>query len=98
MSPIKPKWQMSEEDIKLHYITPAITAKWGLDRITMETKITDGRINLRGNLLAREKPKRADYIPYINANKDMLDEKERILHTKGKNPPFGGLGWAYTPS
>jgi len=68
MSTIKPKWQMSEEDIKLHYITPAITAKWGLDRITMETKITDGRINLRGNLVAREKPKRADYILYINAN------------------------------
>ena len=68
MSTIKPKWQMSEEDIKLHYITPAITAKWGLDRITMETKITDGRINLRGNLVAREKPKRADYILYINVN------------------------------
>ncbi len=68
MSAIKPKWQMSEEDIKLHYITPAITAKWGLDRITMETKITDGRINLRGNLVTREKPKRADYILYINAN------------------------------
>ncbi|MBR7188536.1 MAG: DEAD/DEAH box helicase family protein [Clostridia bacterium] len=68
MITIKPKWQMSEEDIKLHYITPAITAKWGLDRITMETKITDGRINLRGNLVAREKPKRADYILYINAN------------------------------
>ena len=68
MSAIKPKWQMSEEDIKLHYITPAITARWSLDRITMETKITDGRINLRGNLVAREKPKRADYILYINAN------------------------------
>ena len=24
MPTIKPKWQMSEEDIKLHYITPAI--------------------------------------------------------------------------
>lgn len=68
MPTIKPKWQMSEEDIKLHYITPAITAKWGLDRITMETKITDGRINLRGNLVTREKPKRADYILYINVN------------------------------
>ena len=68
MSPIKPKWQMSEEDIKLHYITPAIESKWGKDRITMETKITDGRINLRGNLVVREKPKRADYILYINAN------------------------------
>ena len=68
MGPIKPKWQMSEEDIKLHCITPAVTAKWGLDRITMETPITDGRINLRGNFVVREKPKRADYILYINAN------------------------------
>ena len=34
------KKQMTEEDIKLHYITPAIQAKWGLDRIIMETKIT----------------------------------------------------------
>ena len=62
MSTIKPKWQMSEEDIKFHYITPAIEARWGKDRITMETKIIDGRINLRGNFVVREKPKRADYI------------------------------------
>ena len=68
MSAIKPKWQMSEEDIKFQYITPAIERSWGKDRITMETKITDGRINLRGNLVARDKPKRADYILYINAN------------------------------
>ena len=59
---------MTEEDIKLQFITPAITAKWSLDRITMETKITDGKINLKGNLVFREKPKKADYILYINAN------------------------------
>lgn len=58
MSPILPKKQMTEEDIKLHYITPAITAKWNKDLITMETKITDGKINLRGNLVVREKPKK----------------------------------------
>jgi hypothetical protein len=40
------KKQMSEEDIKLQFITPAITSKWTLDRVTMETKITDGQINL----------------------------------------------------
>ena len=50
------KKQMTEEDIKLQYITPAIQAKWGFDRMTMETKITDGRINLKGNLITREKP------------------------------------------
>ncbi|MEA4973663.1 MAG: DEAD/DEAH box helicase family protein [Candidatus Metalachnospira sp.] len=62
------KKQMTEEDIKLRYITPAITAKWNVDHITMETKITDGKINLKGNFVFREKPKKADYVLYINAN------------------------------
>lgn len=62
------KSQMSEEDIKFHYITPAITAKWNNQHITLETKITDGRINLKGNIVAREKPKRADYVLYLSAN------------------------------
>ena len=67
MAPILPKNQMTEEDIKLHYITPVLEAKWTKDRMTMETQITDGRINLRGNLAVREKPKKADYILYLNA-------------------------------
>ncbi len=62
------KKQMTEEDIKLQFITPAITAKWSLNCITMETKITDGKINLKGNLAVREKPKKADYILCINTN------------------------------
>ncbi len=68
MSTVIPKKQMSEEDIKLQYITPAITAKWNQKKITMETKITDGRINLKGNMVFRETPKRADYILYLNDN------------------------------
>ena len=68
MSPILPKHKMTEEDIKLQYITPAIVSKWSRDKITMETQITDGKINLKGNFAFREKPKRADYILYINAN------------------------------
>ena len=55
------KKQMSEEDIKLNYITPVILKGWK-GHITMETKITDGRINIRGNIVARSKPKFADYI------------------------------------
>lgn len=62
------KKQMSEEDIKLQYITPAVTAKWDIRKVTMETQITDGKINLKGNFVFREKPKRADYILYLNAN------------------------------
>ena len=68
MSQILDKHRMTEEDIKLRYITPAITSKWDVGKITMETQITDGRINLRGNLVFREKPKRADYLLYLNAN------------------------------
>ena len=74
------KKQMTEEDIKLQYITPAITAKWDIGKITMETKITDGRVNLKGNFVFREKPKRADYILYINANNPVaiIEANDRI--------------------
>ena len=68
MNTILPKKNMTEEDIKLQYITPAITAKWSSGKITMETQITDGKVNLKGNLVFREKPKRADYILYLSAN------------------------------
>ena len=69
MSTILTKKEMTEEDIKFHYISPAIVSKWDKDKITMETKLTDGKINLRGNLISREKPKKADYVLYLNTNK-----------------------------
>lgn len=68
MDIILSKKSMTEEDIKLQYITPAVTAKWDIKKITMETQITDGKINLKGNFAVREKPKRADYILYLSAN------------------------------
>ena len=79
------KKQMSEEDIKLQYITPAITAKWDIKKITMETNITDGKINLKGNFVTREKPKRADYVLYLNsinpiAIVEAKDNKHSISH------------------
>ena len=80
MSPVLNKKQMTEEDIKLQYITPAIQSKWGLDRMTMETRITDGRINLKGNLVAREKPKKADYVLYLNKYKPIA-----IVEAKDNN-------------
>jgi len=62
------KKEMSEEDVKLQYITPAILAKWDKTRITMETKITDGKICLSGNFVHRDKRtiKFADYVLYWN--------------------------------
>lgn len=62
------KKQMSEEDIKLNYITPVIQKGWK-GHITMETKITDGRINISGNIVVRSKPKFADYMLYLNDGK-----------------------------
>lgn len=62
------KKPMTEEDIKFRFITPAITAKWSVDRVKLEAKITDSKISLKGNFAFREKTKRADYILYINEN------------------------------
>lgn len=75
-----PKHLMSEEDIKLQFITPAVTAKWNISKITMETKLTDGKINLKGNLVVREKPKRADYVLYLSANNPIA-----IIEAKDNN-------------
>lgn len=60
---------LSEEDVKFRYINDAITSKgWTKDSIFMEQKVqfTDGRYNLRGNFLHREKAKYADYVLYLN--------------------------------
>ena len=60
---------MTEEEVKLRSITPALVAAgWDTNHISMETKITDGRINLRGNLVSRGQPKRADYILWLNSS------------------------------
>ena len=78
---------LSEEDIKLRYITPAILGKgWSVQSITMETKVklTDGKINLRGNLVARGKAKYADYVLYHNrATPIAIVEAKDANHTVG---------------
>ena len=66
MAAVLSKRKMTEEDIKLQFITPAIIKKWALSLITMETRITDGQINLRGNMVSRKEAKKADYILYLN--------------------------------
>lgn len=42
--------EMTEEDIKLQYITPALLSKWDIKKITMETsplnKFTDGKVRI----------------------------------------------------
>jgi type I restriction enzyme R subunit len=94
MTDIISKKEMTEEDIKLRFITPAIikNKKWDINSITMETRITDGRINLKGNLVSRERPKKADYILYINSNNPIA-----IVEAKDNNHSIShGLQQAMT--
>lgn len=70
MSDIFDKKQMTEEDIKLQYITPALLSKWDIKKITMETSplnnFTDGKVHIKGNIPGREKGKRCDYVLWYN--------------------------------
>lgn len=70
MSELMTKHEMTEEDIKLQYITPAIErAGWNkLKQIKMEYNFTDGRVIVRGNVTARGKKKRTDYLLYYKPN------------------------------
>jgi len=85
---------MSEEDIKLNFITPALQARGWQDHITMETAIpfTDGKINISGNIPIRETPKKADYILYYNRHTPLA-----VVEAKdNKKSPAYGLQQAMT--
>ena len=70
MSDLMRKHEMTEEDIKLQFITPAIEgAGWDRQRqIRMEYNFTDGRVIVRGNVTARGRRKRTDYLLYYKPN------------------------------
>jgi len=59
------KKTLSERDICSKYITPALyEAGWKKEQIREEVSFTKGRIKVRGKVIARWEPKRADYILY----------------------------------
>lgn len=70
MSELMKKHEMTEEDIKLQFITPAIeNAGWDkFKQIKLEYNFTDGRVIVRGNVTARGKRKRTDYLLYFKPN------------------------------
>ena len=72
-------------NIKYNFITPALVKSGWQDKITMETAVkwTDGKINLKGNIVNRDKPKKADYILYINKNNPIA-----IVEAKDNNHIF----------
>lgn len=64
------KRDLSEEDIKAQYITPAIEkAGWDIKKqVRFEYAFTAGRIILRGNVTSRGKKKRVDYLLFYKPN------------------------------
>lgn len=60
---------MTEEEVKLNYITPAIEeAGWSKKQIRMEYAITDGKIVVRNNIAKRLPKKIADYVLFYKEN------------------------------
>lgn len=69
MDELLKKHEMTEEDIKLRYIAPAIECKWDKHtQMRMEYNFTDGRVVVHGNTVARGKRKKADYTLYYKCN------------------------------
>jgi type I restriction enzyme R subunit len=63
------KKALSESDICDRYITPAVTrAGWATNRWRREFGFTDGKIIVRGKLVARAKRKRVDYLLFHKPN------------------------------
>ena len=56
-------FQLTEEDIKNRFITPALkNAGWDADHMWMEHYFTDGQMEIRGEETKRKEGKKADYI------------------------------------
>lgn len=98
------KQEMTEEDIKLQYITLAIEgAGWDkLKQIKMEYNFTDGRVIVRGNVTARGKRKRTDYLLYYKPNIPLAiveakDNKHSIHNAIISHPALPGTFCAVLP-
>jgi type I restriction enzyme R subunit len=81
------KKNLSEQDIKTKFITPAIVETAGWDRMKQmreEVFFTKGRIWVKGNLTRRGKAKKADYILYYKPNIPVA-----IVEAKDNNHSLG---------
>ena len=76
------KKDLSEEDIKLKYITPALQeSDWDIkNQIRCEYYYTAGKINVRENIAQRGKGKKVDYLLSYKANIPiaMVEAKDKV--------------------
>ena len=76
---------MTEEEVKLNYITPAIEeAGWIKKQIRMEYSINAGKIVVRGNVAKRLPKKKADYVLFYRENLPLA-----IVEAKDNNHHIG---------
>ncbi len=76
---------MTEEEVKLNYITPAIEAAgWEKKQIRMEYAINAGKIVVRGNIAKRLPKKKADYVLFYKENLPLA-----IVESKDNNHNIG---------
>lgn len=91
------KKELTEEDIKLKYITPALeNAEWDIkNQIRCEYYYTAGKINVRENVAQRGKGKKVDYLLSYKANIPIA-----IVEAKDNKVPVShgiqqGMDYAY---
>ena len=77
---------MSEEDIKLRFITPALLekGKWSKEQVRMNVYFTDGKIMIAGKTVKRGKRNFADYILQYKSNKPLA-----VIEAKDNNHSVG---------
>ena len=91
------KKSLSESDICDRFITPALTTSgWANHQWRREYAFTDGRIIVRGKMVARGKQKRADYLLFYKPNMPIA-----VIEAKDNNHSVGAgmqqaLGYATT--
>ena len=91
------KKELTEEDIKLKYITPALqAAEWDIkNQIRCEYYYTAGKINVRENVAQRGKGKKVDYLLSYKSNLPIA-----IVEAKDNKVPIAhgiqqGMDYAY---
>ena len=86
------KKSLSESDICDRFITPSLLkAGWDQSRWRREYAFTDGRIIVRGKLVARGKQKRADFLLFYKPNLPIaVIEAKDNNHSLGAGMRVGG--------
>lgn len=82
--------RLSEEDIKLRYITPALEAKgWKKEQMRMEYAYTAGTIIVKGSFKHRRAGKRCDYVLYSDED---MHYPIAVVEAKDYNhTPYDGI-------